>query len=173
MDKGHEQEQCLLQRQLRAGELIRHALADIFLRGETGDPELERLTPTVVEVQMSPDLKIATAFVRTLIQQGREQQLLEALNRNKKYIRGLVAPKLEMKFTPEIRYRIDTALDYAQQDRRSAQSGSGRGISRKRNDEWRVIRRKPKLKIRGGPGARLSKRKIASMAGWCSTSPRA
>ncbi len=100
------------QRQLRAGELIRHALAEIFLRGESGDPDLERLIPTVVEVQMSPDLKIANAFVRTF-QKGKEQALIEALNRNRRYIRGLVAPKLEMKFTPEIRYRIDTALDYA------------------------------------------------------------
>ena len=100
------------QRQLRAGELIRHALAGIFLRGETGDPELERLTPSVVEVQISPDLKIATAFVRTLVT-AKDQALLEALNRNRKYIRGLVAPRLEMKYTPEIRYRIDTALDYA------------------------------------------------------------
>ena len=100
------------QRQLRAGELIRHALAEIFLRGESGDPDLERLNPTVVEVQMSPDLKIANAFVRTL-KQGKEKALLEALNRNRRYIRGLVAPKLEMKFTPEIRYRVDTALDYA------------------------------------------------------------
>ena len=100
------------QRQLRAGELIRHALADIFLRGESGDPDLERLNPTIVEVQISPDLKIATAFVRTL-QKGKEKALLEALNRNRRYIRGLVAPKLEMKFTPEIRYRVDTALDYA------------------------------------------------------------
>ena len=100
------------QRQLRAGELIRHALANVFLRGETSDPDLDRLTPTVVEVQMSTDLKVATAFVRTL-RQGKEKQLLEALDRNKKYIRGLVAPKLDMKFTPEIRYRVDTALDYA------------------------------------------------------------
>lgn len=100
------------QRQLRAGELIRHALADIFLRGESGDPDLERLNPTVVEVQISPDLKIATAFMRTLVP-GKEQALLEALNRNRRYIRGLVAPKLGMKFTPEIRYRVDTALDYA------------------------------------------------------------
>ena len=100
------------QRQLRAGELIRHALADIFLRGESGDPDLERLNPTVVEVQISPDLKIATAYVRTL-QPNKEKTLLEALNRNRRYIRGLVAPKLEMKFTPEIRYRVDTALDYA------------------------------------------------------------
>ena len=109
------------QRQLRAGELIRHALANIFLRGETSDPELERLIPTVVEVQMSTDLKVATAYVRTF-QQGQEKALLEALNRNKKYIRGLVAPKLEMKFTPEIRYRVDTALDYANKIDRLLQS---------------------------------------------------
>lgn len=100
------------QRQLRAGELIRHALAEILLRGESGDPELERLRPTVAEVQVSPDLKIATAYMRTL-QAGQEQALLDALNRNKRYIRGLVAPKLDMKFMPDIRYRIDTALDYA------------------------------------------------------------
>ena len=100
------------QRQLRAGELIRHALAEIFLRGETGDPELERLDPSVVEVQISPDLKIAIAYVRSLVA-GKEQAVLEALNRNRKYIRGLVAPKVEMKFMPEIRFRIDTALDYA------------------------------------------------------------
>ena len=100
------------QRQLRAGELIRHALAEIFLRGESGDPDLERLNPTVVEVQMSPDLKIANAFVRTLLP-NKEKALLEALNRNRSYIRGLVSPKLEMKGTPEIRYRVDTALDYA------------------------------------------------------------
>ena len=100
------------QRQLRAGELIRHALADIFLRGESGDPDLERLNPTVVEVQISPDLKIATAFVRPLVV-GEERKVLHACTRNQNYIRGLLAPKLDMKFTPEIRYRVDTALDYA------------------------------------------------------------
>jgi ribosome-binding factor A len=100
------------QRQLRAGELIRHALAGILLRGETGDPELERLGVTVHEVQISPDLKIATAYIRTL-NAGAELKALEALNRNRKYIRGLIAPKLDMKFMPDIRFRIDTALDYA------------------------------------------------------------
>ncbi len=45
------------QRQLRAGELVRHGLADIFLRGETGDPEIDRLRPSVIEVAMSPDLR--------------------------------------------------------------------------------------------------------------------
>jgi ribosome-binding factor A len=100
------------QRQLRAGELIRHALADILLRGEANDPELETLNASVHEVQVSPDLKIATAYVSTLIK-GQEERALAALNRNKKYIRGLLARRVEMKFMPEVRYRIDTALDYA------------------------------------------------------------
>ena len=97
---------------LRAGELIRHALADIFMRGETGDPELEKHQLSVVEVQMSPDLKIATAFVRPLIQ-GQEKQVLHACTRNQRYIRGLLAPRVDMKFMPELRFRLDTALDYA------------------------------------------------------------
>lgn len=100
------------QRMLRAGELIRHALAEVFLRGETGDPELERLRFSVVEVQMSPDLKIATAFVRPLIA-GEEKQVLHACTRNQAYIKGLLAPKLDMKFMPQLRFRIDTSLDYA------------------------------------------------------------
>lgn len=100
------------QRQLRAGELIRHALAEILMRGDANDPELEHLGVSVHEVQVSPDLKIATAFIRTLID-GADQKALEALNRNRKYIRGLVAHKVDLRFMPEIRYKIDTALDYA------------------------------------------------------------
>jgi ribosome-binding factor A len=100
------------QRQLRAGELIRHALADIFARGDTGDPALENIGASVVEVQISPDLKIATAYIRTLVM-GHEQELLKAANQNRKFIRGLIAKRMTMKFTPEIRFRVDTALDYA------------------------------------------------------------
>ena len=100
------------QRQLRAGELIRHALADIFLRGDTNDPELERLRPSVLEVQMSPDLRLATAYVRPFID-GQHEALLVALKRNQRYIRGLVSPRVAMKFMPDIRFRADTALDYA------------------------------------------------------------
>jgi ribosome-binding factor A len=100
------------QRQLRAGELIRHALADILMRGDTGDPELERLAVSVVEVQMSPDLRIATAYVRGLLKE-QDQLVLAALERNKKYIRGLVALRIDVKYMPEIRFRIDTSLEYA------------------------------------------------------------
>jgi ribosome-binding factor A len=100
------------QRMLRAGELIRHALAEVIQRGDVGDPEVDRLAPTISEVQVSPDLKIATAFVRSLLI-GKEQQALDVLNKHRKYIRGLLAPKLEMKFMPEIRFKVDTSLDYA------------------------------------------------------------
>ncbi|HEY5364072.1 MAG TPA: 30S ribosome-binding factor RbfA [Aestuariivirga sp.] len=100
------------QRMLRTGEMIRHALASVIQRGETGDPEVDKLAPTITEVQLSPDLKIATAFVRSLII-GKEKQALDVLNKNRKYIRGLLAPKLDMKYMPDIRFRIDTALDYA------------------------------------------------------------
>ncbi|WP_432432035.1 30S ribosome-binding factor RbfA [Aestuariivirga litoralis] len=100
------------QRMLRAGELIRHALAQVIQRGDVGDPEIDRLAPTITEVQLSPDLKIATCFMRSLIV-GKEKQALDVLNKHRKFIRGLLAPKLEMRFTPEIRFRIDTSLDYA------------------------------------------------------------
>jgi ribosome-binding factor A len=100
------------QRMLRAGELIRHALADVFMRGETGDPELEKIKGSVVEVQMSSDLKVATAFVRPLLK-GNEQKLLYACTRNQRYIRGLITAKIDMKFMPELRFRSDTALEYA------------------------------------------------------------
>ena len=100
------------QRMLRAGELIRHALASVIQRGDTGDPEIDKLAPTITEVQISPDLKIATAYVRSLII-GKEKLALAALNKNRKYIRGLLAPRLDMRYMPEIRFRIDTSLDYA------------------------------------------------------------
>lgn len=100
------------QRQLRAGELIRHALAEILLRGEVGDPELDRFKVGVHEVSMSPDLRIATVFVRPLVDK-KNQSALKLLAKHARYMRGLLAPRVEMKFMPELRFRIDTALDYA------------------------------------------------------------
>lgn len=100
------------QRQLRAGELIRHALADILLRGEVGDPELDRLKVGVHEVSMSPDLRIATVFVRPLLDKHKDHAV-KVLAGHARYIRGLLAPRVDMKFMPELRFRIDTAADYA------------------------------------------------------------
>jgi ribosome-binding factor A len=100
------------QRQLRVGELIRHELAGLFSRGETGDPAIERMGVTVLEVAVTPDLRIATAYVRPFAASSGEE-LLAALDRNRRYIRGLISPRLRMKFMPELRFRLDTALDYA------------------------------------------------------------
>ena len=100
------------QRQLRVGELIRHELAGIFARGETGDPLLERMGVTILEVAVSPDLRIATAYVRPFAK-GAGEEMLAAIERNRKYIRGLISPRLRMKFMPELRFRLDTTLDYA------------------------------------------------------------
>jgi ribosome-binding factor A len=101
------------QRQLRAGELIRHALAEILLRGEVGDPALDRYGLGVHEVAMSPDLRIATVYVRPLLE-GQNEAAVKLLAQHARYVRGLLAPRLDMKFMPELRFRIDTALDYAE-----------------------------------------------------------
>ena len=100
------------QRQLRAGELVRHALAAVFTRGEVGDPLLEKIGVSVLELEMSPDLKFATAYVRPL-QQGQGDMLLKLLDKHRRYIRGLVTPHVAVKFMPEIRFRLDTSADYA------------------------------------------------------------
>ena len=100
------------QRQLRVGELIRHALAEVFSRGETGDPVVERLGVTVLQVAVSPDMRIATVYVRPFKPAGGDD-LIAALERHRRYLRGRVTPMLKMKFMPELRFRLDTSLDYA------------------------------------------------------------
>ena len=100
------------QRQLRVGELIRHELAEVFARGTIHDPVIERSSVTVLEVRPSPDLKVATAYVRPLLG-GDPNELLAALNRHRRHIRGLLTPRLKLKFAPEIRFSIDTVLDEA------------------------------------------------------------
>src|SRR5262245_61611140 len=123
------------QRQLRAGELIRHALAEMFLRGEVGDPALEELGVSVLEVQMSPDLRLATAYVRPLAQH-RENELLRLLERHRRHIRGLLTPRLDMRFMPDIRFRIDTALDYAEKiDRLLHDPQVARDLGEKKHNE--------------------------------------
>ncbi len=101
------------QRQLRVGELVRHELSALFMRGDVMDPVIEKQGVTVLEVTTSPDLKIATAYVRPFQPGGDPKALIEALNRNRKFIRGELAPRLELKFMPEFRFKIDTASDYA------------------------------------------------------------
>lgn len=101
------------QRQLRVGELIRHALAELFSRGDLRDPELLDATITVVEVSTGPDLKTATAFVMPL-GGGDAHETVAALNRSKKFIRGQVGRQITLKFMPDIRFELDRSFDYSQ-----------------------------------------------------------
>jgi ribosome-binding factor A len=101
------------QRQLRVGELIRHELADMFSRGEVHDPILQAHMITVPEVHMSADLRLATIYIMPL--GGRDvPDVLAALDRNKKYLRGEVARRANLKFAPEIRFRADERFDEAE-----------------------------------------------------------
>jgi ribosome-binding factor A len=116
MARGHHRESGSgpSQRALRAGELIRHALAEILSRGEVHDPVLEAHMITVPEVRMSPDLRQATVYVMPL--GGRDEKaVLEALNRNKRFLRGEIAHRVNMKFAPDIHFRIDER--FAEADR--------------------------------------------------------
>jgi ribosome-binding factor A len=101
------------QRQLRVGETVRHAIADILSQGSVHDPELEGHIVTVPEVRMSPDLKLATIYVMPL--GGRDTDIvIAALERNKKFLRGEVARRVNLKFAPELRFRADERFDEAE-----------------------------------------------------------
>jgi len=101
------------QRQLRVGELIRHEIADMLIRGELHDPVIETHMITVPEVRMTPDLRLATIYVMPL--GGRDaKDVLDALDRNTRYMRGEIARRVNLKFAPEIRFRIDERFDEAE-----------------------------------------------------------
>ncbi len=100
------------QRMLRVGELVRHALAELFVRGEIIDPIIENSFFSVGEVRMSADLKLASIYVSALGDDNVEQ-IVAALNKHKKFIRGAITPKLQLKFSPQIRFFIDNSLNEA------------------------------------------------------------
>ena len=101
------------QRQLRVGELVRHAMADVLSQGSAHDPDLEGHIITVPEVRMSPDLKLATIYVMPL--GGRDtDKVIAALERNKKFLRGEVARRVNLKFSPDVRFRVDERFDEAE-----------------------------------------------------------
>jgi ribosome-binding factor A len=101
------------QRQLRVGEIVRHAIADILSQGGVHDPELEGHIITVPEVRMSPDLKLATIYVMPL--GGRDTgPVIAALERNKKFLRGEIAHRVNLKFAPDVRFRVDERFDEAE-----------------------------------------------------------
>ena len=105
------------QRQLRVGELIRRALSEILIQGIVHDPDLNRISVTVSEVTASPDLKIATAYVCPLGGQGGED-LIALLAKNKSEIRRSISKKLTLKYTPDLRFRIDETFDRIDETRR-------------------------------------------------------
>jgi len=101
------------QRQLRVGEAVRHAIADLLTHGSVHDADLEGHIITVPEVRMSPDLKLATIYVMPL--GGRDTELvIAALERNQKFLRGEVARRVNLKFAPDLRFRIDERFDEAE-----------------------------------------------------------
>jgi ribosome-binding factor A len=95
---------------LRVGELVRHAVAQRLSRGDINDPVLERHVVTVSRVKMSPDLKLATIYVMPLGGKD-EPEVLAALDRHRKFLRGEIAHEVNLKFAPEIRFRIDDSFD--------------------------------------------------------------
>ena len=110
MSRAHQHGGEPSQRMLRVAELIHHSMADLLTRGEIVDPVLETHVVTVPKVQMSPDLKLATVYVMPL--GGMDTApVIEALDRHKKFLRGEVSRKINLKFAPEIRFRLDTDFD--------------------------------------------------------------
>jgi ribosome-binding factor A len=98
------------QRQLKVGELIRHALAEIFTRGEVLDEVVARHSLTVPEVRMTPDLKLATCFVMPL-GGGEVDEVVAHLEKHKRFLRGEVAKRVALKFMPELRFKADTSFE--------------------------------------------------------------
>ncbi|NBX03375.1 MAG: 30S ribosome-binding factor RbfA [Alphaproteobacteria bacterium] len=112
-DLFHEKKSSGVQRNLRVGEEIRHALADIFLRGECHSPNLMSASITVSEVRVAPDLKNATAFVMPLAGRNKEE-LLESLKMASPELRHLVSKRVKLRYTPKLFFQLDSTYDEAQ-----------------------------------------------------------
>ena len=101
------------QRGLRVGELIRHGLAEMLARGDIHDEVLASHVISISEVRLSTDLKLATCYVVSLGGQG-TKEALAALTANKKFIRGEIGHKINLKFAPELRFMADDTFEEAQ-----------------------------------------------------------
>jgi ribosome-binding factor A len=97
------------QRQLRVGEMLRHSLATILMRGEIRDDDLVGVSVTVTQVRPSPDMRHATVFVEPLGGQN-ANKIVAALNRHKAFLRGEMGHTIELKFTPELRFVEDESF---------------------------------------------------------------
>tara|TARA_B100000575_G_C23051792_1_gene605475 strand:- start:149 stop:526 length:378 start_codon:yes stop_codon:yes gene_type:complete len=112
MLKGKIQKETYSQRQLKVGEIIKKSLSDFLSRDTIHDEDLQNVSITITQVTVSPDLKQATAYVMPLGGKG-AIDIVAALNKNSKYIRGRIASKLSLKFTPSIIYKEDETFEYA------------------------------------------------------------
>ncbi|HVZ99849.1 MAG TPA: 30S ribosome-binding factor RbfA [Caulobacterales bacterium] len=101
------------QRQLRAAELVRHALVDILAREELRDPELQGVSITIGEVRASPDLKHMTAFVSPL-GPGDSRRIAKALTHAGGFLRGKLGRAVDLRYTPELHFLPDVSYDEAQ-----------------------------------------------------------
>ena len=109
------------QRQLRVGELVRHAIAALLMRGEVHDPVIEGHLITIPEVRMSPDLRLATVYIMPLA--GRDtDDVIAAFERNKKFLRGEIAHQINLKFAPDLRFRADDRFEEAERIERLLRS---------------------------------------------------
>ena len=101
------------QRQLRVGELVRHAMSEMLTRGDVHDPVIEGHLITVPEVRMTSDLRLATIYIMPLA--GRDtNEVLAAFERHKKFLRGEIAHRVNLKFAPDIRFRVDERFEEAE-----------------------------------------------------------
>lgn len=101
------------QRQLRAGELIRHALMGILAREEFDDPHLHGVPVTITEVRVSPDLKHSTAYCAPLGGGERTEEVVSALNRAQRFLRGRLSQEIDFKFAPTLRFMADESFEEA------------------------------------------------------------
>jgi len=108
--KSHFSSNGPSQRQLRVGEMIRRTLAELLSRGDLYDPELEKMSITVSEVRISPDLKVSSVFVLPL-GGDKKKEAIESLERNKYEIRKVIAKSLKLKYVPDLRFIIDETFD--------------------------------------------------------------
>ena len=110
MSRAHHSGGEPSQRMLRVAELIRHAMSDLLSRGDILDPVLETHVVTIPSVRMSPDLKLATIYVMPLGGQD-VNAVIAALDRNKKFLRGESARRVNLKFAPDVRFKHDAGFD--------------------------------------------------------------
>ncbi len=109
------------QRQLRVGELVRHALADMLTRGDVHDPVIEAHLITIPEVRVTADLRLATIYVIPM--GGRDaEEVVAAFERHKKYLRAEIAHRINLKFAPDLRFRVDDRFAEAERIERLLRS---------------------------------------------------